>query len=399
MAAALALLALLAASAVADPLGAVAVDNKSPLGFDLNELLAKLLAAYDPFHVARQQFDVDLKEIRAKGYADNIVITGVSGLRLLKVALNELGAGKAEVSLHLPAINVVGDYEVTGAVLQPLQVPLDSAGKFTFGVTELEVDASVELGISDEGQILLKDFKLPYWNLTEIELNLEGLLSGYALGQMINDILHDTLTHIVTKAYHDKLTTLVTTNVVTEGGKYLASLHRDHGHPAFQSGGPQRVEAAVVPQPARTSSSADRELSSKSATWTGRTDLLSLVGLDTEALGVSGMFTLDLAAPQLYPHGTLLSADSDEPAARGVLAMGPSDIREAAVDDLFGVQLAPAQFYRHGELSSGSESAPAGSYGVQILEGMQGLLSGHGVKFEPAKFYERGYLSRNQDAD
>lgn len=67
----LALFAVLAASAVADPLadpldraGVAVADKNGPLGFDLNELLASLLAHFDPFDIAPQTFDVDVKEIR-----------------------------------------------------------------------------------------------------------------------------------------------------------------------------------------------------------------------------------------------------------------------------------------------------------------------------------------------
>lgn len=67
----------------------------------------------------------------AKGSVNNTRITGVSGLRLLNLTLSELGSGKAAVSLHVPAVNVVGDYVVAGAVKKPITLPLDSEGKFT----------------------------------------------------------------------------------------------------------------------------------------------------------------------------------------------------------------------------------------------------------------------------
>lgn len=411
MVAALALLAVLASSAVADPLartGVAVVDEKGPLGFDVNALLAALLAPFDPYNVPPlPPFDLDLKEISAKGSVSNAVVTGVSGLRLLSLKLSELGNGKAAVSLHVPAVSVEGDYVVTGAVKEPIKVPLDSAGKFTFGFTDLDVQASIQLGISNEGRILLKDFQLPYWNLTNIELNLGGLFNGSPLGKMINEVLHDMLPHLITKAYHDKLTTQITSAVIKEGGKYLADLHHDHARPApaLRGGGLRRAhpEAPVVAAPVPDSVPA---LSSHSVASDKQTDLLPAASLDSEQLlGIRGLFAFNLLAPRFYPHGSLASADSGAPAAaaQGKLAQSPpapslSDIREAAVDKVFDWRLAPAQFYRHGELSSGSESSEVNS-GVAGT-GLLGLLSGHGVKLQPvgeALFYEKGQLSADLD--
>lgn len=212
-------------------------------------------------------------------------------------------------------------------------------------------------------------------------------------------------TLVVPQAYHDKLTTLVTTTVVKEGAAYLADLHHDHARPEFQSGNLLRVGAktpVVSKDPveaarARESSGVLRELSpvsSHRAESDKPTDLLSLIGLDSEELGASGLFTFDLPAPQFHAHGALESADPAE------VAFALSDIREDPVDTLLSVHLAPAQFHRHGELSSGSESSAAQSADDVQAQGLRALHEY--VKLEPvgqAVFHPKGHLSRRQDDD
>ncbi|XP_052132055.1 uncharacterized protein LOC113212336, partial [Frankliniella occidentalis] len=199
------------------------------------EVIRGILDSYDPLVIPELPFNQTLKEITASGLITDLTITGQSGLKVNKLSLQ---GAKVAAAVTLPSIAAKGQYTMTGVLPVPglATLPLDGSGQITFGLSNLELDVAIELGISDKGQITLDECELT-WNMTTIKFRMDGVLGGSALGNMINNILADALPHLVLKVYHDKITTFA----ISAAAGFLPTIHQDHGPlPPFEAPAPLR---------------------------------------------------------------------------------------------------------------------------------------------------------------
>lgn len=193
------------------------------------------IPAYDPAVVPEVNLAVKMSPLTADISASGVRATGVSGFIISKISQIE-GTNKVALTVHVPQVDVTGDYRMNGKVKIVFNIKLKEHGSLGVTLQGVTADATLDLIENEDGSLSLDNLNLDSWSYQKLKIKL-GNING-VVTSAINSLAPKFIT-----ANRDAIEKLV----CIEGKKVLNNfLDAKAGKPVAA------LSTKLAPEPVRT---------------------------------------------------------------------------------------------------------------------------------------------------